>query len=71
MDSAEKEEAEAHNIKTIIKGSTQAILIGFGLAFAIYKFGPTVSYDSKIKKIAENDMVYGFLTAYIFARLVF
>ena len=45
--------------------------VGLGAAVLIYTFGSTELYVQKINLVAEFDMVYAYLSAYVFARMIF
>eukprot|EP00005_Dracoamoeba_jomungandri_P003697 CAMPEP_0174251728 /NCGR_PEP_ID=MMETSP0439-20130205/1461_1 /TAXON_ID=0 /ORGANISM="Stereomyxa ramosa, Strain Chinc5" /LENGTH=224 /DNA_ID=CAMNT_0015332125 /DNA_START=54 /DNA_END=728 /DNA_ORIENTATION=- len=70
MDKNEKAAGASSGRKALVLLSFIPLLIGFGIAYAVYKFGSTGAYDRKILTIIGNELHWGYLAALIFARLV-
>eukprot|EP00242_Pyramimonas_sp_CCMP2087_P003729 CAMPEP_0198212460 /NCGR_PEP_ID=MMETSP1445-20131203/26160_1 /TAXON_ID=36898 /ORGANISM="Pyramimonas sp., Strain CCMP2087" /LENGTH=219 /DNA_ID=CAMNT_0043886909 /DNA_START=132 /DNA_END=791 /DNA_ORIENTATION=+ len=70
MDAATRDAGEATGRKMVSAMSVIPVLIGSGIAFAIYTFGDTAAYTKKIALVTQFEMHYAYLAAFIFSRMV-
>ena len=70
MDQDERDKGESGGMKATLITPFFFTAIGLGIGYATYKFGSTEVYDAKIDQVVSHGMVYGYLSAWVFARLV-
>eukprot|EP00976_Prorocentrum_cordatum_P036007 732334-Prorocentrum_minimum.AAC.1 len=70
MDAAMRNKGESLNRKMVMVLAVVPVLIGFGIAFAIFTYGDTAAYSKKISLVVQFEMQYAYLAAFIFSRMV-
>eukprot|EP00670_Eutreptiella_braarudii_P003015 CAMPEP_0174300760 /NCGR_PEP_ID=MMETSP0809-20121228/58652_1 /TAXON_ID=73025 ORGANISM="Eutreptiella gymnastica-like, Strain CCMP1594" /NCGR_SAMPLE_ID=MMETSP0809 /ASSEMBLY_ACC=CAM_ASM_000658 /LENGTH=223 /DNA_ID=CAMNT_0015406393 /DNA_START=29 /DNA_END=700 /DNA_ORIENTATION=+ len=70
MDDLERDKGEKKSRIFLSVMMIAQLLIGFGVAVAVYKLGSTEKYDRKIAAVKGEDMQWAYLAAVVFTRLV-
>ena len=70
MDDLERDKGEKKSRIFLSVMMIAQLLIGFGIAVAVYKLGSTEKYDRKIAAVKGEDMQWAYLAAVVFTRLV-
>lgn len=70
IDETERKAGMSKGRKVISVMSVLFPAIGFGLGFAVYKFGSTAKYDANMEAAIGKDLHWACLSAVVFARAV-